>query len=205
MMSSDSSSQDVLGVQACDEVLDERSSTKTKHHIMGIQSWRRASLREMSAIGFRRRFFGLRRSMAYRAELALTVVNLTAKAKSTGKSPSTAATSGGRSFTWMTRRWRLPRCLSPLARQWGEVFNVEATLRITRSGDRELVHQYVPGAELIVNEHDTDQRNYKVNFAKIQPSCGLEPHWTLKWGSSKSWKRSPAARSPTIARRNTAT
>ncbi len=46
----------------------------------------------------------------------------------------------------------------------------------------ELVHQHVPGAELIVDEKDTDRRNYQVSFAKIRNMLNFVPQWTLEQG-----------------------
>ena len=46
----------------------------------------------------------------------------------------------------------------------------------------EMVHQHVPGAQLLVDEKDTDRRNYRVSFAKIRNELNFEPHWTLELG-----------------------
>jgi nucleoside-diphosphate-sugar epimerase len=64
-----------------------------------------------------------------------------------------------------------------------QIFNVgsdEQNYTIGEIGD--LVHQHVPGAQLVVDEKDTDRRNYRVSFAKIRNELNFEPHWTLELG-----------------------
>ena len=64
-----------------------------------------------------------------------------------------------------------------------EIFNVgcdEQNYTIRQVG--EIVHQHVPGAELIIDEKDTDRRNYQVSFAKIRNVLNFEPKWTLEQG-----------------------
>jgi len=64
-----------------------------------------------------------------------------------------------------------------------QVFNVgsdEQNYKIAEVG--ELIAQYVPSAELIVNDEATDLRNYRVSFAKIHHQLGFAPAWTVEGG-----------------------
>jgi dTDP-D-glucose 4,6-dehydratase len=45
-----------------------------------------------------------------------------------------------------------------------------------------MVHQQVVSADLIVNETDTDRRNYRVNFSKLRNHLGFQPQWTVEKG-----------------------
>jgi nucleoside-diphosphate-sugar epimerase len=65
----------------------------------------------------------------------------------------------------------------------GEIFNVgsnEQNYTISQIG--EMVHQQVVSADLIVNETDTDRRNYRVNFSKLRNHLGFQPQWTVEKG-----------------------
>jgi nucleoside-diphosphate-sugar epimerase len=65
----------------------------------------------------------------------------------------------------------------------GEIFNVGSNAQnytITQIG--ELVHDFVPSAELLINDADQDKRNYRVDFSKLQNLLGFEPRWTVEQG-----------------------
>ena len=87
-----------------------------------------------------------------------------------------------------------------------EIFNVGSDAQnYTIKEVGEIVHQHVPGAELIVDANDTDRRNYKVSFAKIYNQLSFEPQWTLELGIQQVWNPLPAAILSITARRSTAT
>lgn len=46
----------------------------------------------------------------------------------------------------------------------------------------EMIHDIVPAAVLTGAGSDTDRRNYRVNFSKIQSRLGFEPHWDIAGG-----------------------
>jgi len=171
---------------ACDEVLDERSSTKPVSHYGNTKLAAERVLREMSNGRFSPTIlrFATIYGLSGRTRFDLVVNLLTAKAKIDGQ----ITVNGG-------NQWRpfvhvddaalaIAKVLeSPRALVGSEVFNVGSDAQnYTIKEIGELVHQFVPGAELVVNEHDTDRRNYKVSFAKINNLVAFEPQWTLEMG-----------------------
>jgi len=171
---------------ACDEVLDERSSTRPVSHYGNTKLAAERVLREMSNDRFSPTIlrFATIYGLSGRTRFDLVVNLLTAKAKIDGQ----ITVNGG-------NQWRpfvhvddaalaIAKALeSPRELVGGETFNVGSDAQnYTIKEIGELVHQFVPGAELIVNEHDTDRRNYKVSFAKINNLVGFEPQWTLEMG-----------------------
>jgi nucleoside-diphosphate-sugar epimerase len=171
---------------ACDEMLDERSQTKPVSHYGNTKLAAERVLYEMSDANFLPTI--LRFSTIYglsgRTRFDLVVNLLTAKAKIEGA----ITVNGG-------NQWRpfvhvddaalaVAQALqAPLEIVGRQIFNVgcdEQNHTIKEIG--EMVHQHVPGASLIVNEHDTDRRNYKVSFAKITNQLNYRPQWTLEQG-----------------------
>jgi nucleoside-diphosphate-sugar epimerase len=167
-------------------VLDERSSTKPVSHYGNTKLAAERVLREMSNDRFAPTIlrFATIYGLSGRTRFDLVVNLLTAKAKIDGQ----ITVNGG-------NQWRpfvhvddaalaIAKALeSPRELVGGEVFNVGSDAQnYTIKEIGELVHQFVPGAELMVNEHDTDRRNYKVSFAKINNLVGFEPQWTLEMG-----------------------
>jgi nucleoside-diphosphate-sugar epimerase len=171
---------------ACDEILDERSTTRPVSHYGNTKLAAERVLRQMKGDRFAPTI--LRFSTIYgfsgRTRFDLVVNLLTAKAKIDGK----ITVMGG-------NQWRpfvhvddaalsIATVLSaPKELVGDEIFNVgcdEQNYTIRQVG--EIVHQHVPGAELIVDENDTDKRNYQVSFAKIHNLLNYEPKWTLEQG-----------------------
>ncbi len=171
---------------ACDEVLDERSQTKPVSHYGNTKLAAERVLNEMSDANFMPTI--LRFSTIYglsgRTRFDLVVNLLTAKAKIEGA----ITVNGGnqwRPFVHVDDAALAVACAlqAPLEIVGRQIFNVgcdEQNHTIKEIG--EIVHQHVPGANLIVNEHDTDRRNYKVSFAKITNQLNYRPQWTLEQG-----------------------
>ncbi|HTQ40741.1 MAG TPA: SDR family oxidoreductase [Pirellulales bacterium] len=171
---------------ACDEVLDERSHTRPVSHYGNTKLAAERVLRQMSDGRFAPTI--LRFSTIYglsgRTRFDLVVNLLTAKAKIDGQ----ITVMGG-------NQWRpfvhvddaalaiASVLASPLEIVGDEIFNVGCDAQnYTIKQVGEIVHQHVPGADLLVDEKDTDRRNYKVSFAKIRNQLNFEPQWTLERG-----------------------
>jgi nucleoside-diphosphate-sugar epimerase len=171
---------------ACDEMLDERSNTRPVSHYGNTKLAAERVLRQMADDRFAPTI--LRFSTIYglsgRTRFDLVVNLLTAKAKIDGQ----ITVMGG-------NQWRpfvhVDDAALAIATVLGapreivgnEIFNVgcdKQNYTIKQVG--EIVHQHVPGAELIVDQKDTDRRNYKVSFAKIRNQLNFEPQWTLEQG-----------------------
>jgi len=46
----------------------------------------------------------------------------------------------------------------------------------------EMIHHFVPDAEIVEITSENDRRNYWVDFSKIQKTLGFIPHWTVEKG-----------------------
>lgn len=171
---------------ACDELLDERSTTKPVSHYGNTKLAAERVLLGMADDTFAPTIlrFATIYGLSGRTRFDLVVNLLTAKAKLEGQ----ITVNGG-------NQWRpfvhvddaalaVAQALSaPLEIAGNEIFNVgcdEQNYTIKQIG--ELVHEHVPGAELIINEHDTDRRNYRVSFAKVRNRMNFQPQWTLESG-----------------------
>ncbi|HEY2882260.1 MAG TPA: SDR family oxidoreductase [Pirellulales bacterium] len=171
---------------ACDELLDERSHTKPVSHYGNTKLAAERVLRQMGDEKFAPTIlrFATIYGLSGRTRFDLVVNLLTAKAKIDGK----ITVNGG-------NQWRpfvhvddaalsIARVLeSPRELVGNETFNVGSdSQNYTIKQIGELVHQHVPGAELLIDENDTDRRNYRVSFAKIQNLLAFEPQWTVEQG-----------------------
>ena len=171
---------------ACDELLDERSTTKPVSHYGNTKLAAERVLREMADHRFAPTVlrFATIYGLSGRTRFDLVVNLLTAKAKIDGR----ITVNGG-------NQWRpfvhvddaalaVARVLeAPTELVGKQIFNVgsdEQNYTIGEIGD--LVHQHVPGAQLLVDEKDTDRRNYRVSFAKIRNELNFQPQWTLELG-----------------------
>lgn len=171
---------------ACDELLDERSSTKPVSHYGNTKLAAERVLRSMADDRFAPTIlrFATIYGFSGRTRFDLVVNLLTAKAKIEGQ----ITVNGG-------NQWRpfvhvddaamavAMALQAPVEIAGNEIFNVgcdEQNYTIKQIG--EIVHEHVPGAELLINEHDTDRRNYRVSFAKIRNLLNFVPHWTLEAG-----------------------
>jgi nucleoside-diphosphate-sugar epimerase len=171
---------------ACDEILDERSHTKPVSHYGNTKLAAERVLRQMADDRFAPTIlrFATIYGLSGRTRFDLVVNLLTAKAKIDGQ----ITVQGG-------NQWRpfvhvddaalsIATALeAPLELVGNETFNVGCDAQnytIRQIG--ELVHQYVPGAELMIDPNDTDRRNYRVSFAKIRNLMAFEPQWTLEQG-----------------------
>lgn len=171
---------------ACDEVLDECSNTRPVSHYGNTKLAAERVLRQMADVRFAPTI--LRFSTIYglsgRTRFDLVVNLLSAKAKIDGQ----ITVMGG-------NQWRpfvhVDDAALSIATVLGaprelvgdEIFNVgsdEQNYTIRQVG--ELVHEHVPGAELMIDEKDTDRRNYRVSFAKIRNVLNFKPQWTLEKG-----------------------
>ncbi len=171
---------------ACDEILDERSHTRPVSHYGNTKLAAERVLLGMSDHRFAPTIlrFATIYGLSGRTRFDLVVNLLTAKAKIEGK----ITVMGG-------NQWRpfvhvddaalavATALAAPLEIIGNEVFNVgcdEQNYTIRQVG--EIVHDHVPGAELLIDEHDTDRRNYRVSFAKIYNQLTFQPQWTLERG-----------------------
>jgi nucleoside-diphosphate-sugar epimerase len=171
---------------ACDEMLDERSDTRPVSHYGNTKLAAERVLLSMADNRFAPTI--LRFSTIYglsgRTRFDLVVNLLTAKAKIEGK----ITVMGG-------NQWRpfvhvddaglavATALAAPIELVGNEIFNVGCDAQnytIRQVG--EIVHEHVPGAELLIDEKDTDRRNYRVSFAKIHNIMNFEPQWTLEAG-----------------------
>jgi nucleoside-diphosphate-sugar epimerase len=72
---------------------------------------------------------------------------------------------------------------APVSQVRNQVFNVgsdEQNYTLQQVG--EVIRRLVPNAEIIHMGSDSDRRNYRVNFSKIQRVLGFKPNWTLEEG-----------------------
>jgi hypothetical protein len=171
---------------ACDETLDERSATRPVSHYGNTKLAAERVLLGMSDHRFAPTIlrFATIYGLSGRTRFDLVVNLLTAKAKIDGK----ITVMGG-------NQWRpfvhvddaalaVATALSaPLEIAGNEIFNVGSDVQnYTIKQVGEVVHEHVPGAELLVDEHDTDRRNYRVSFSKIYNQLNFQPQWTLEQG-----------------------
>lgn len=64
-----------------------------------------------------------------------------------------------------------------------QVFNVGSNRQnYTIQQIADLIHDLIPAAELVSAASDTDRRNYRVNFSKIERRLGFEPRWDVTRG-----------------------
>ncbi|MCC7087360.1 MAG: NAD-dependent epimerase/dehydratase family protein [Pirellulales bacterium] len=171
---------------ACDELLDERSTTRPVSHYGNTKLAAERVLLGMADDHFAPTIlrFATIYGLSGRTRFDLVVNLLTAKAKLEGQ----ITVNGG-------NQWRpfvhvddaalaIAGALSaPLEIAGNEIFNVgcdDQNYTIKQIG--ELVHDHIPGAELLINEHDTDRRNYRVSFAKIRNQLNFQPQWTIEAG-----------------------
>jgi len=72
---------------------------------------------------------------------------------------------------------------APLSKVRGEVFNVGSEAgNLTISQVAEVVKSVVPDAEIVNMGGDTDKRDYRGDFRKIQRAVGFEAEWTVEDG-----------------------
>jgi nucleoside-diphosphate-sugar epimerase len=171
---------------ACDEMLDERSMVKPLSLYGHTKLASEKVLLNMACDRFRPTIvrFATIYGLSGRTRFDLVVNLLAAKAKMEGK----ITVFGGdqwRPFVHVDDAAEAVAMIldAPRAVVGGEVFNVgsnEQNYTIAKVG--ELVHEAVFTAELIVTNNDSDHRNYRVNFSKIQNMLGFEPRWTVQGG-----------------------
>jgi nucleoside-diphosphate-sugar epimerase len=72
---------------------------------------------------------------------------------------------------------------SPIDRVGGEIFNVGGNqLNYTLQQVGEIIHRLVPGSELLELGTNSDRRNYRVDFSKVEKMVGFAPKWKLEDG-----------------------
>jgi len=72
---------------------------------------------------------------------------------------------------------------TPLSIVRNQIYNVgsnEQNYTIRQIG--EIIHQFVPDAQIVNKGADADRRNYWVNFSKIHQALGFSPRWTVEQG-----------------------
>lgn len=171
---------------ACDETLDERSMVRPISLYGQTKLASERILRRMADDRFKPTIvrFATIYGLSGRTRFDLVVNLLTAKAKIDGK----ITISGG-------SQWRpfvhvddaaeaVARILDASQDIVGnQIFNVgsnDQNYTILQIG--EMVHEQVISAELLVNEEDTDRRNYRVDFSQLRNLVGFEPKWTVERG-----------------------
>jgi nucleoside-diphosphate-sugar epimerase len=171
---------------ACDEMLDECSRVKPVSHYGSTKLAAEGVLTDMADGKFAPTI--LRFSTIYglsgRTRFDLVVNLFAAKAKIDGG----ITVNGGdqwRPFVHVDDAAEaIVRVIeAPLDAVGNEIYNVgsdEQNYTIQEVG--EMVRDHVPGSELVVNQQDTDPRNYRVSFAKIRQQLNFTPKWTLEQG-----------------------
>jgi nucleoside-diphosphate-sugar epimerase len=171
---------------ASDEILDERS------HLHPLSLYARSKLGsekvlmqmaddQFSPVILR---FGTVYGLSGRTRFDLVINLLTAKAVKEGK---ITVFGGG--------QWRpflhvndaalalLKAVESPTDLIHGQVFNVGSNGQNYQLGDAaQIIHSFVPQAEVVDMGADTDFRNYRVDFTKIKKMLSFTPEWTLEQG-----------------------
>jgi nucleoside-diphosphate-sugar epimerase len=72
---------------------------------------------------------------------------------------------------------------SPIDRVGGEIFNIGGNrLNFTLQQVGEMIHKLVPGSELLELGTNSDRRNYRVDFSKVEKMVGYSPKWKLEDG-----------------------
>jgi len=72
---------------------------------------------------------------------------------------------------------------SPIDRVGGEIFNIGGNrLNYTLQQVGEIIHKLVPGSELLELGTNSDRRNYRVDFSKVEKTVGYTPKWKLEDG-----------------------
>jgi nucleoside-diphosphate-sugar epimerase len=171
---------------ACQEVLDERSETRP----VGIYGHTKLAservLRELSDSHFAPTIlrFATIYGLSGRTRFDLVVNLLTAKAKIDGEitvfdgnqwRPFVHVQDAARSIVSVLQ--------APSKVVSGEIFNVGSTEQnYTIEQIGELVHQQVISAELKINPQQSDPRDYRVDFTKIQTVLDFQPRWTVEQG-----------------------
>jgi nucleoside-diphosphate-sugar epimerase len=171
---------------ACDEILDERSVVRPISLYGQTKLASERVLFKMANERFKPTIvrFATIYGLSGRTRFDLVVNLLAAKAKLEGK----ITVNGGaqwRPFVHVDDAAAAVARIIEVPKEIvaGEIFNVgsnEQNYTITQIG--ELVHEQVVAAELLINETDTDRRNYRVNFSKLRNHLGFEPKWTVEQG-----------------------
>lgn len=171
---------------ACQEVLDERSQTRP----VGIYGHTKLAservLRELTDSRFAPTIlrFATIYGLSGRTRFDLVVNLLTAKAKIDGEitvfdgnqwRPFVHVEDAARSILTVLQ--------GPLEVVGGEVFNVGSNAQnYTIEQIGQMVHEQVITAELKINPHKSDPRDYRVDFSKIHTALQFEPRWTVQQG-----------------------
>jgi nucleoside-diphosphate-sugar epimerase len=171
---------------ACDEVLDERSLVRPISLYGQTKLASEQILLGMATEGFQPTIvrFATIYGLSGRTRFDLVVNLLAAKAKIEGQ----ITVFGGeqwRPFVHVDDAAQAVAIMVDAPRELigNEIFNVgsnEQNYTIAQIG--RLVHEQVISAELLINDQDTDRRNYRVSFNKIRNILGFQPEWTVEQG-----------------------
>ncbi len=170
---------------ACDQILDERSVVNPISLYGRTKLCSEDVLKQMASDTFQPTIvrFATIYGFSGRTRFDLVVNLLSAKAKIDGA----ITVFGGdqwRPFVHVQDAARAVAMMvsAPLPLIANETYNVgsnDQNYTITQIG--ELVHEYVPSAELTVDD-DGDKRNYRVCFDKINLQLDFTPAWTVELG-----------------------
>lgn len=172
--------------QACDVLLDERSEVQPTSLYGQTKLAAERGLQKMADEGFAPTIlrFATLYGLSGRTRFDLVVNLLVARAKMDGR----ITVNDGRQWRPFVHVDDAANAVftvlkAPLEYVGNETFNVgsdEQNKTIQQIG--EVIREQVIAAELIVNKHAADQRNYRVSFAKIRNRLGFRPNWTLEQG-----------------------
>ena len=171
---------------ACDETLDERSLVRPISLYGQTKLASERILRRMANDRFKPTVvrFATIYGLSGRTRFDLVVNLLAAKAKIDGK----ITISGGAQWRPFVHVDDAAEAVSLIldANQelvGNQIFNVgsnDQNYTILQIG--QMVHEQVIAAELIVDEGDTDRRNYRVDFSLLRNLIGFQPRWTVERG-----------------------
>lgn len=180
------SSCSVYGASADDSLLHEKSSLNPVSLYAQTKFDAEQALREMSTEKFQPIILRLSTvfGLSFRPRFDLVVNLLTAKAHTEGVitifggqqwRPNIHVRDAARAMALMLE--------APLDKVAGEIFNVggrELNYKMIEIG--EIIQKEIPEAEIIVQEKDVDERNYRIDFTKISSMLGYEPEFSIADG-----------------------
>jgi nucleoside-diphosphate-sugar epimerase len=171
---------------ACDEMLDEKSEPRPVSLYGNTKLLSEKVLRELADDDFSPTVlrFATIYGLSGRTRFDLVVNLLAAKAKVDGK----ITVFNGQQWRPFLHVLDAAHAIklaidAPVELVHNEIFNVGSSDQnhtILEVG--ELIHQQVIGAELLVDETQTDPRNYRIDFSKIRDFLDFHPTWTVEEG-----------------------
>lgn len=171
---------------ACDELIDERSEVKPVSLYGNTKLASEQVLTELSDGIFQPTIlrFATIYGFSGRTRFDLVVNLMTARAKIDGE----ITVFGGEQWRPFVHVQDAARAVqmaleAPQEVVGGETFNVGCTdQNYTITEIAQLVQEQVVGSALVIEADNTDPRNYRVSFNKIQNQLGFKPSWTVETG-----------------------